>query len=131
MEKLELKEMRVLFLTCGKIVDGEFVYFADNKKGWFVGNRGETYNAQLFAQGIKKIFEWDGKRGEWFQLIVNKMSRTFEDELDEPKYREWYGGEMGKSKWYKTKDWTCLNKWYCSEQYSDFIKFVCNVALKK
>lgn len=114
MEKIELKfkEMQVFFLTCGKQKDGEFVY-ADNKKGWFVENRGNNYNAQLFAQGIKEIFKIEGKRGAFLQKYVTCMARTFEEEF--------YRSEV-------IPRFNCQNKRYCSEDYSGFIRYVCKFA---
>lgn len=100
MKKIEIKRMEVITPTNGKAIKSEFIYFQDNGKGWFVQNLDEQQNANLFCDGIKLIFEMDGKRGLFLQRFVTMMARTFE-----------------------------INECFARVNYSQFIAFVCDVAL--
>lgn len=86
----------------GTVVEGDFIYFAHNGKGWYVQNLDQQQNSTLFCEGIKLIFQMDGKRGAFLQRFVNMMRRTFEN-----------------------------HKWFARVSYSEFIAFVCDIALHK
>lgn len=97
-----IKQNVVMTKSNGTVVEGEFIYFAHNGKGWYVQNLHQQQNPTLFCEGIKLIFQMDGKRGAFLQRFVTMMARTFET-------REWFG----------------------KVSYSQFIAFVCDIALHK
>lgn len=99
---LTFKRARVLMPVNNKVIEGEFIFFEHNSKGWYVQNLHEQQNADVFCEGIKLIFKMDGKRGAFLQRFVTMMAKTFDE-----------GG------------------WFGKVSYSQFIAFVCDVALHK
>lgn len=100
---LTFKKTNVVMPVDNFLIKGEFISFEHNGKGWYVQNLHKQQNADVFYEGIKLIFKMDGKRGAFLQRFVTMMAKTF------------FGHD----------------EWFARPIYSQFIAFVCDIALHK